>query len=386
MGKAEKDWFASFLFNLTIICVISGFALFAQEDTEFERQKKELEETKKKLERIEEKIKTLTAEERSVLQRIEMVGEKLSLTRRYINQLARSISLKEREIEKVKREITHLSGQIKRAKENLSSLLFLFYKINRFLPLEIYLESRTLPEVYRKAINLKYLGREGRRNIENLSSLKKELELKEKTLVAAYKELSRLVGQKVAEEKSLKSTKELEDKILKRVKTERERNQKMRDELRAAKARLEKLIQEFEKRREARRLPPGSHFMEVLKGNLPWPYKGKVVSYFGSQFHPKYKTQTKNTGIDIECPVGAEVSAIGKGRVVYAERFMGYGNMVIIDHREGYYTIYSDLLEITVGVGQEVERGSVIGRAKENLHFEIRREGKPVNPLDYLAR
>jgi len=60
--------------------------------------------------------------------------------------------------------------------------------------------------------------------------------------------------------------------------------------------------------------------------------------------------------------------------------------MVIVDHREGYYTIYSDLSEIIATVGQEVEKGDVLGRTWENLHFEIRKEGKPVNPLEWLGR
>ncbi|MEO0099120.1 MAG: peptidoglycan DD-metalloendopeptidase family protein [candidate division WOR-3 bacterium] len=359
---------------------------FSQEVEEFEKKKRELEETKRKLAEIEGKIKTLEKEEKSVLKRIEAVDEKISVTRKYLQQLSSLINLKEKEIAGVKREIVLTQRKIKQSKENLSQLLFLFYKINRFLPLEFYLEGKSLPAIYRKVINLKYLGREGKRSIEELSQLKKELEVKEKKLLTAHQELAKMKQEKVAEENSLKGTKELEKKILSRVRMEKEKQARMEKDLKEAKARLEKIIAELEKRRQARRLAPGAHYLEIMKGNLPWPVKGRVVSYFGSQLHPKYKTRTKNTGIDIECAVGSPVKVIAKGRVVYAERFMGYGNMVIVDHREGYYTIYSDLSEILVTVGQELEGGNVLGKASENLHFEIRREGKPVDPLEWLGK
>jgi septal ring factor EnvC (AmiA/AmiB activator) len=358
----------------------------AQEVDEFEKQKKELEATKKKLAEVEAKVKALEKEEKGVLKRIEVIDEKISVTRKYIQQLVNLIALKEKEIEGVKKEIVATQKKITRTKEDLSNLLFVFYKINRFLPLEFYLEGKTLPAVYRKVLNLKYLGRESKRKIETFSQLKKELEAKEKQLRTAYQELAKMREEKSTEEKSLKETKELEKKVLFRVRTEKENQAKMEKDLRAAKEQLEKLIAELEKRRQARRLAPGTHYFEIMKGNLPWPCKGKVVSEFGSQFHPKYKTRTKNTGIDIACPAGTLVKAIGKGRVVYADRFMGYGNMVIVDHREGYYTIYSDLSEIIATVGQEVEKGDVLGRTGENLHFEIRKEGKPVNPLEWLGR
>ncbi len=370
--------------QMTILFIF--LSLLAQESDEFEKQKRELEETKKRLVEIEGKIKTLDKEEKNALKRIEVVDEKISVTRKYIQQLFNLINLKEKEIEGVKREISITQRKITQTKENLSNFLFLFYKINRFLPLEFYLPAKTLPEVYRKAINLKYLGRECKRNIEDLSQLKKELEAKEKKLLTAYRELAKMKQEKTSEENSLKATKELERKVLSRVRTEKEKQKKIEEDLRSAKERLEKLIAELEKQRQARRLAPGTHYLEIMKGNLPWPTKGKVISYFGSQFHPKYKTRTKNTGIDIACSVGAPVKVIAKGRVVYADRFMGYGNMVIVDHREGYYTIYSDLSEISITVGQELEKGDILGRTKENLHFEIRREGKPVNPLDWLAK
>ncbi len=354
--------------------------------TEIESQKTQLEETKRKLSEIEERIKKLTQEEKGTLKRISAVEEKISVTRRYIQQLANLINLKEKEIARVKREIANTQTKIARTKKNLSQIMFLFYKITRLIPLEFYLTAKTLPEVYRKVINLRYIARESKSNIESLSQLQKELEAKEKSLLSAYKELARIQTEKKREETSLKETKDLERKILSRVQREKANQEKLERDLRAAKAKLENLISELEKKREARRLAPGAHFFEVMKGSLPWPYKGKVVSSFGSQFHPKYKTRTKNTGIDIECPVGAGVRVIGKGRVVYAGRFLGYGNMVIVDHREGYYTIYSDLSEITVGVGQELAKGEVLGKANETIHFEIRKEGRPVNPLEWLAR
>jgi murein DD-endopeptidase MepM/ murein hydrolase activator NlpD len=107
--------------------------------------------------------------------------------------------------------------------------------------------------------------------------------------------------------------------------------------------------------------------------------------------HPKYNTTTKNNGIDINGRYGDNVFAVAPGKVAYADRFMGYGNLVLIDHLDGYYSLYGHLSEILVRVGDEVSVGRIIGRVGESgslsgpmLHFELRKNGKPVDPVAYL--
>ena len=117
-----------------------------------------------------------------------------------------------------------------------------------------------------------------------------------------------------------------------------------------------------------------------------WPVKGYIITPFG------VNGRSCSKGIDIKAGEGALVMAARSGRVVYCDPHMkGLGNTVIIDHGNGLQTVYAYNSEILVSVGDSVEQGSVIaksgstGRAKEpSLHFEVRKNGEPQNPVYYL--
>ncbi|MGB2705672.1 MAG: peptidoglycan DD-metalloendopeptidase family protein [Candidatus Omnitrophota bacterium] len=118
-----------------------------------------------------------------------------------------------------------------------------------------------------------------------------------------------------------------------------------------------------------------------------WPVKGTVVSYFGSM-----KDMVKNKGIDIQVREGSSVAASRGGKVTFASGHMeGYGKTVIIDHLDGFETVYAHNAENLVTVDQRVKKGEVIAKAgktgrpdKPGLHFEIRKNHKPQNPFYYL--
>ncbi len=122
------------------------------------------------------------------------------------------------------------------------------------------------------------------------------------------------------------------------------------------------------------------------RGILPWPAQGQVVSRFGTVVDPKYGTVTKNTGIDIATRSGSPVFAVDSGKVSFADIFMGYGRMVILDHGKRIHSIYSRLSDVKVKVGARVARGSTIALSGDTLHFEFRVGGKSVDPLDWLIQ
>lgn len=131
-------------------------------------------------------------------------------------------------------------------------------------------------------------------------------------------------------------------------------------------------------------IPPTKRGTAGRKGSLPWPVKGTVVGTYGSRVDPKYKTVTKSPGIDIAAANGAPVTAVDSGKVSFADHFLGYGRMVILDHGGRYHSIYSRLKDIRVSVGAIVKRGEPLGLAADTLHFEFRVGGKSVDPLDWL--
>jgi murein DD-endopeptidase MepM/ murein hydrolase activator NlpD len=123
----------------------------------------------------------------------------------------------------------------------------------------------------------------------------------------------------------------------------------------------------------------------VSSSGLIWPVSGPVTSPFG------WRWGRMHEGIDIAVPTGTPIAAAASGRVVYAGWMSGYGNLVIIDHGGGLATAYGHQSSVAVGVGQIVMQGQTIGYSDctghcfgPHLHFEVRVNGSPVDPLGYL--
>jgi murein DD-endopeptidase MepM/ murein hydrolase activator NlpD len=129
----------------------------------------------------------------------------------------------------------------------------------------------------------------------------------------------------------------------------------------------------------------------VSPRGMIWPASGPVTSGFGWRTHPIFGTRRFHAGIDIGAPMGAPVVAAATGRVVYAGTQSGYGRHVIVDHGGGIATLYAHLSSISAGQGAVVARGAPVGRVGctgyctgPHLHFEVRVNGDPVNPLGWL--
>jgi septal ring factor EnvC (AmiA/AmiB activator) len=357
---------------------------FAQENVESSKQ--ELEKIQEKLKVVQVKIDALDKQEKGVLNRIDAYEEKITLTKQLIKSLGQAQKNKTKEIQSLNAKIDETQNQITNHRSDLEKLLINFYKYKRIYPLEAILSEKTMAGAYRKSVYLRIAAEQNTNQIQQFYALQKDLRLQQTQLIAATNELARLKQLRENERSDLKDLQDSEKKILTKVHTEKDENITLQQELSAAAKKLEKLIADLEARRRERKLAPGTHYLEIMKGKLPWPYDGQVVSYFGSQEDPKYKTKVNNTGIDIKCPSDADIQAIAPGRIVYADRFMGYGNMIILDHSDGFYSLYSNLSEMTSSVGTNVQQGDVIGKSKDILHFELRVEGKPVNPLNWLSQ
>ena len=131
----------------------------------------------------------------------------------------------------------------------------------------------------------------------------------------------------------------------------------------------------------------------ALKGLLNMPVKGKIVAFFGPHKNKAYKTVNFQSGIEIKSEVGEPVRAVYDGQVLYASWFKGYGNMIIIDHKNNYYTVYAHAQDLFASKGDTVEMGEVVATVGDSgsmigpsLHFEVRHHGKPLDPLEWIKK
>ena len=124
-----------------------------------------------------------------------------------------------------------------------------------------------------------------------------------------------------------------------------------------------------------------------------WPVRGAMASPFGNRIHPILKRKILHAGIDIAAPTGTAVKTAAPGEVIYNGWLRGYGRVVVVDHGHGFSTLYAHLSASLVKEGQVVRDGAVIARVGKtgnvtgyHLHFEVRKYGTPVNPINYLKR
>lgn len=140
-----------------------------------------------------------------------------------------------------------------------------------------------------------------------------------------------------------------------------------------------------------RRIQSGEKNVGGSTGTMLWPADGEITSPFGWRTHPIFGTQRLHTGIDIGADYGDTVRAADGGVVIHSDWMGGYGNAVIIDHGNGISTLYAHNSQLLVSEGQAVGKGQAISRVGStgystgpHLHFEVRQNGSPVNPLNFL--
>ncbi len=128
-----------------------------------------------------------------------------------------------------------------------------------------------------------------------------------------------------------------------------------------------------------------------FRGLLDWPAEGEVSAGFGTFIHPRFKTKVPHPGLDIEGRNGDDIRSVFDGRVVFASWMRGYGLTAILEHGGGLLSIYAHASALLVEPGEEVLRGQLLGTIGDTgslrgpfLYFELRRDGRPIDPAEWL--
>ncbi len=203
----------------------------------------------------------------------------------------------------------------------------------------------------------------------------------EREQTAATKELKAAANKRQASLDELETSRAAKKEVVAAAEASQAAWTKQEDELLAESDRIAELLR-------------GANVDNPVKagsGVLSWPVDGEVTSGFGYRIHPIFNVRKLHTGIDIDADMGDAIHAAAAGTVASAGWQGGYGKCVIITHNGGLATLYGHQSEILVSAGQEVKRGEVIGRVGStgystgpHLHFEVRVNGSPVDPLGYL--
>jgi septal ring factor EnvC (AmiA/AmiB activator) len=379
--------------KVTIVCVLIVFSLqvpLNSQDSELTRSQAELSGIRERLHQCRQRKEQIEKEEKTTLGRLEIVSEELNITKELIEALQIEEGSLKKEVAILEKKVDRVEADLQTRKSILAKRLREIYKQGRVHDLELILLSRSLSDVFKKVKYILLIAEQDRKLMDSTRVLAQTLNEERQKLTQKAAEERELREEKENEENAMKKEKRAKEEMLQALRKEGKEKERLEKELEEAERRVIELIQRLERQR----VKSGDAFegtdFERKKGILRWPVEGKVISSFGKKRHPVYWTVTQNNGIDIEASHGEPVHAVARGKVVYADRFLGYSKVVLLDHGEGYYTLYAYLSEILAPTGTIVGEGDIIAYVGDSLdgslfHFEVRRKGKPENPLNWLS-
>lgn len=393
-------------FSILLCCAVFGGVASVVEAADdpiaekIERQRKTLEALKG---RIQEKRKRADEAERkweAVLHGIQSLDERLIRHRQDRRDINQKLRQKDREIEEITAQLTAMRTGIQARRDAILSRLRVQYMEGRFGYVKALLASDSYGDLQRRA---QYLSTVSRKDYELLETFRTDMALMEEAERQRAEARAGMVAFKQNIEKKLADIRGLqkEKKVyLGKIRHQKDSYHRAVKELERSASRLDSLLQELETRRRAMAMIPPTTTSPTLpppraasRGMLPWPVEGKVVSFFGRQKHPTFDTYVQRKGIEIRASEGSLIHAVMPGSVVYSDWLKGYGLVIIVDHANGFFSLYAHASKILTRVGEHVVEGQAIGETgdtgmigENTLYFELREGTEPVDPLQWLAK
>jgi septal ring factor EnvC (AmiA/AmiB activator) len=371
-----------------------------RKDDALQAEQRKLRQTEEKLRDEKRKAAEARARETSILAELEQVEQRLADKQRDISRLDSRIKKLQADVGGLRGEVRSLEKQRAGQEQALARRLRAMYKVQAqggALPL---LLSGDDPVARAVAVrHLTQLAALDARLIQEYRGTTDRLEDRRRREETRQRELAGLRSDAQREQAEVDRDAAKRRTLLARVRDERAYHERMVGELTEAARRLEAFITDLQaKQRRLARIPPPRGGVAPprvgfgqLRGRLPWPTEGRVIAGFGAQVHPRFGTRTFRNGVDIEANGGREVTAVYAGHVIYTGWFKGYGNLIILDHDNEYYTLYAHMADIGVKEGDDVRQGQRIGTVGDTgslegprLYFEVRFQGKPQDPEQWL--
>ena len=261
------------------------------------------------------------------------------------------------------------------------------YKLGRARYVRLLLSTSDLRRIGRASRLVAALARLDRervaahqRTIDSLKSARTELEARSRQMQSLRVEAER------AEQATAAATR-ARSNLVRDIDRRRDLNAQLASELESAQQKLQVTLRELANGVAA--AEPAALPLRPFRGALEWPVAGSVRSRFGSPTGP---SAPESAGIEITAGEGTPVLAVHEGLVAFADPFVGFGNLVIVDHGAQTFSLYGDLQNVLAKRGARVERGQQVGTVgtapagPAGLYFELRVDGRPVDPLQWLKK
>ena len=360
-----------------------------------EKERKTLDQLKDQIEEKRKQADEAGKKRDSVLQGLQSLDERLVEYRQAHQDITRKLRKKDEELETLTRQMSILQDRIDERRDAILARLRIQYMEGRLGHWKTLLASDSYGDFQRR---LQYLSAVSERDYALMGTFRADVDQMQQA--ERQREIARvgMLAYKQSTEKHLTDIKSLKKQkriYLTNITHEKESYERALQELERSASRVDSLLRELENRRRAAmaRPPVAGSLPRGLKGLLPWPAEGDIVTFFGRQKHPTFNTYVQRKGIEIRTPEGSAIHAVMPGTVVYADWLKGYGLVIIIDHANGFFSLYAHASKILTVVGAQVTAGQAIGETgdtgmtgENTLYFELREGADPVDPLQWLSK
>lgn len=371
------------ILSFLLITCIYGYA----QDVTISKEKAKLSNVIKDIDKKKYELRKVKKEEENILRELSVVEKQLRDGGVKLNSIRGQLTNLYKDVCKTQRSVYSASIELKKRQNILLKRLNAIYKYRGGDLIEILFNTDNFVDMSKQLYFMALIAKTDTELINDITEKKNTYLQKEKILQSKHKEISKVENsqQKILDrQEKLKKDRQ---QFLSKIQSKKSLYQNQITKLEQDSLNIKQLIKTL----EAKKIQPQKYIVRG-SGNLPWPVKNReCYRGFGKYKHPKFDVYVMNKGIDILASQGEIVTSVKEGKVVFANWFKGYGMLVMIDHGEGLYSLYAHLANILVSSGEKVSKGIPIGKIGNpfdedgyNLHFEIRVNGEPVDPLDWL--
>ncbi len=365
--------------GIFIFAMIFVMADFSYADNSNQAQKVE----QKRLQ-IRNKINSLRKLERQETNKLTRNQQKLEKNQKTIKTSQEKLKSKQTNIVKLQKELDTYLKEYNVRQKSTAERIRCIYKTNHTMILDLLLSADNISDFLDRIYYQNLIIQSDKKKMKNLKTEAQNIALLKRRLEYEKYQLSGLIKTIDKENASIQTTIKQNKSIIEKIQKDKRAYERSERELKKQSDRLTSLISKSTKNSGV-----------VVGSGFLLPVHGRVTSPFGWRVHPIFKSRIFHTGIDYGVPYGTPIKAANAGKVIYSGWYGGYGKVVILDHGsctgQPTTTLYAHMSKQKVSVGQNVVRGQVIGlvgttgyATGPHVHFEVRINGKPQNPNNYL--
>lgn len=377
----------SSLRTLALALVLTGAqAASAQQEVTPEQ----VEELKEQIADIDEWLADAEEDRSSLEQQLAKSERRISDLTRERRELRQKASEQENRLAELRQKEQELTSTLKQQRKGLEKQIRAAWMEGDAPSLRVLLNEIEPGKIARTMTYYEYLGRDTVKRLEAFRQSLADLRATQADVQATRTRLARTESDLEQRQKSLQESRAEREQTLAALNQDIRSRRDERKDLEADRKRLEQLLEEVQQAIASIPAPNESRPFKSLRDKLPWPASGRVVSNFGASYA---EGKLRRTGILMNTKEEADVKAVHYGRVVFANWLRGFGLMTIIDHGDGYLTLYGHSSSLFTSPGDWVRAGETIALAGRTggtedpaVYFEVRRQGKPVNPLRWLGK